>query len=114
MVFGGLCFSPTVRHAFITSLEIGVAHRSSSCGRGMLCDRLTSPLTRNVPYRVTLQLFMVPEFREGVLGFRDSEQTPSEDSVMWQLQNMFSHLQVRTGPAAAAASQPLLCHVETL
>eukprot|EP00752_Nemacystus_decipiens_P004045 g3704.t1 len=39
------------------------------------------------------QLFMVPEFREGVLGFRDSEQTPSEDSVMWQLQNMFSHLQ---------------------
>lgn len=40
---------------------------------------------------------MVPEFREGVLGFRDSEQTPSEDSVMWQLQNMFSHLQVRAG-----------------
>eukprot|EP00903_Cladosiphon_okamuranus_P019913 g18301.t2 len=39
------------------------------------------------------QLFMVPEFREGVLGFRDSEQTPPEDSVMWQLQNMFSHLQ---------------------
>lgn len=43
-----------------------------------------------------LQLFMVPEFREGVLNFRDSE-TPSEDSLMWQLQNMFSHLQVRFG-----------------
>lgn len=39
------------------------------------------------------QLFMVPEFRKGVLDFRDSE-TPSEDSLMWQLQNMFSHLQV--------------------
>ncbi len=47
------------------------------------------------------QLFMVPEFREGVLGFRDSERMPSEDSVMWQLQNMFSHLQVRTGATAA-------------
>ena len=39
------------------------------------------------------QLFMVPEFRKGVLDFRDSE-TPSEDGLMWQLQNMFSHLQV--------------------
>lgn len=54
-----------------------------------------------------LQLFMVPEFREGVLGFRDSEQMPSEDSVMWQLQNMFSHLQVRTEAAAAAAAVPI-------
>lgn len=43
------------------------------------------------------QLFMVPEFREGVLGFRDNDQTPPEDSLMWQLQNMFSHLQVRAG-----------------
>ena len=39
------------------------------------------------------QLFMVPEFRKGILDFRDSE-TPSEDGLMWQLQNMFSHLQV--------------------
>ncbi|CAM9482017.1 unnamed protein product [Scytosiphon promiscuus] len=39
------------------------------------------------------QLFMVPEFREGVLSFRHSDQTLSEDSLMWQLQNMFSHLQ---------------------
>ncbi|CAM9823365.1 unnamed protein product, partial [Laminaria digitata] len=38
------------------------------------------------------QLFMVPEFRKGVLDFRDSE-TPTEDGLMWQLQNMFSHLQ---------------------
>lgn len=37
---------------------------------------------------------MVPEFRQGVLAFRDSE-GPSEDSLMWQLQSMFSHLQVR-------------------
>lgn len=44
--------------------------------------------------KLNLQLFMVPEFREGVLNFRDSEM-PSEDSLMWQLQNMFSHLQVR-------------------
>ena len=60
-----------------------------------------NPLTR-------LQLFMVPEFREGVLGFRDSEQMPSEDGVMWQLQNMFSHLQVRTRAAAAAAAAAVL------
>ncbi|CAB1113461.1 unnamed protein product [Ectocarpus sp. CCAP 1310/34] len=39
------------------------------------------------------QLFMVPEFREGVLDFRDHDQTPPDDSLMWQLQNMFSHLQ---------------------
>ncbi|CAM9948670.1 unnamed protein product, partial [Sphacelaria rigidula] len=35
---------------------------------------------------------MVPEFRRGVLAFHDSE-GPSEDSLMWQLQSMFSHLQ---------------------
>lgn len=55
------------------------------------------------------QLFMVPEFREGVLAYRDSDfrsddvdgddNTPSEERqgrLMWQLQNMFSHLQVRS------------------
>ena len=42
------------------------------------------------------QLFMVPPFRSAVLAFDGEADLPleeREDSLMWQLQSMFAHLQ---------------------
>lgn len=66
---------------------------SSSCNDvASLLRFVIASLARN---EMLLKLFMVPEFREGVLAFQDhDENSSSEDGLMWHLQSMFSHLQV--------------------
>lgn len=81
---------------FVLRVSVRLEHPPRRCGNAFVLSGLMTDASSCGPSCLPLalsQLFMVPEFRQGVLAFRDSEES-SEDGLMWHLQSLFSHLQV--------------------